>query len=89
MAEQQDIEGLEAALEKSGRQRIADISPTHQATASEFDNNNEGAPNQENKAVNQASGSHESEGKRPKGWDNLTVAEKDVVIVVAALCKVC
>lgn len=55
---------------------IQEVNDGNEADAEEHINNSS-SPRSESK-----------EGKRPPGWNDLTVLEKDVIIVIAAFCKV-
>lgn len=89
LAAKQDIEGLEAALEQSGLARSMKTEvPEH--NAQEIDDEKEAVVEEHiNNSSSLRTLTESKEGKRPPGWSELTVLEKDVLIVVAAFCKVC
>ena len=93
LAEQQDIQGLEAALEGADRWSI-DFG-SMQPTASESDpGSGDGKPpdnaahQSESSSVCKAAGFMKEASGQPKGWERLTVLERDVLAVLMAFCKV-
>ncbi|CAD7697716.1 unnamed protein product [Ostreobium quekettii] len=88
LAEQQDIQGLEAAL-KDVDHRETEAGPAEGGDAPELlapQGVPEAAP--ESPMANSARSEYmQGSLRRPKGWDKLTVLERDVLTVLMAFCK--
>ena len=91
LAEKQDIEALEAAFED--KQRVMEESvvtptagPSTLVTTETGSSPSADPVPQETPTAPDASPSKPA--RRPKGWDQLTLLEKDVLVVLMAFCKV-
>ncbi|GMH39854.1 hypothetical protein BSKO_07758 [Bryopsis sp. KO-2023] len=92
LAEKEDIEGLEAALEKAEQSRNMDEQPVIKASEESKDSEEIHAESSDAQVASTSgsmvrSNTAGKEGRRPKGWDNLSVLEKDVLVVLTAFCK--
>lgn len=91
LAEKEDIEALEAAFENKQRDMEEPLSPKAFSGIEPPSNSQSVSdavvPDSES-PQNQAQTSTPKKSKRPRGWDQLTVLEKDVLVVLMAFCKV-
>lgn len=94
LAEKQDIEALEAAFEDKQRVMEESLTPAAPPSSHSEDRSTEAAdagapePDQEEKTQDNTAASSSKPPKRPRGWDQLTLLEKDVLVVLMAFCKV-
>ena len=96
MAEKEDIEALEAAFEDKQRvmeeENVSKPASPKSSTPEEPQSTEITVPQetavQEKETSQDASSPAAKTLKRPKGWDQLTLLEKDVLVVLMAFCKV-
>lgn len=91
MAEKEDIEALEAAFENKQRDMEEPLSPKA-SPGIELPSNSQSVSDavitDSESPQDQAQTPTPKKSKRPRGWDQLTVLEKDVLVVLMAFCKV-
>ena len=91
LAEKQDIEALEAAFEDKQRVMEESVATPTAGSSTLVTSETGSSPSadpvpQEMPTAPDASPSKPA--RRPKGWDQLTLLEKDVLVVLMAFCKV-
>lgn len=89
LAEKQDIEAIEAAFED--KQRVMEGSAPAPSESPDPSQQSTIQPSDTSSTVTAENAPHPAtskSAKRPRGWDQLTLLEKDVLVVLMAFCKV-